>query len=158
LLRESQLHSLKTIPNSGMVVTMDIATINNIHPPDKEDVGKRLSFWALAKNYSIKDIAFSGPLYKSMTIEEAEIRLSFENAKNGLEARGGELTNFEIAGRDRIFVPALAVIENNTIVVSSLKVGNPVAVRYGWSNTATPNLFNIEGLPASSFRTDDWDK
>ena len=158
LLREAQLHSLKTIPNSGMAVTMDIATINNIHPPDKEDVGKRLAFWALAKNYSLKDVAFSGPLYKSMMIEEDEIRLTFDNAKNGLEARGGELTNFEIAGRDRIFVPAMAVIENNTIVVSSLKVPTPVAVRYGWSNTATPNLFNIEGLPASSFRTDDWDK
>ena len=158
LLREAQLLSLKTIPNSGMVVTMDIATIKNIHPPDKEDVGKRLAYWAFAKNYGIKDIAFSGPLYKSMMIEEDEIRISFENAKNGLEARGGELTNFEIAGRDRIFVPALAIIENNTVIVSSLKISNPIAVRYGWSNTATPNLYNIEGLPASSFRTDDWDK
>lgn len=158
LLREAQLHSLKTIPNSGMAITMDIATISNIHPPDKENVGKRLAYWAFAKNYGFKDVAFSGPLYKSMMLEEDEIRLSFDYAKNGLEARGGELTNFEIAGRDRIFVPALAVIENNTIVVSSLKVPNPVAVRYCWSNTATPNLFNIEGLPASSFRTDDWEK
>jgi sialate O-acetylesterase len=158
LLREAQLHSLKTIPNSGMAVTMDIATINNIHPPDKASVGKRLAAWALAKNYSFKDIAFSGPLYKSMMIEEDEIRIYFDYAKIGLEAKGSELTNFEIAGKDRKFFPALAVIEANTVTVHSFDVPNPVAVRYGWSNTATPNLFNIEGLPASSFRTDDWDK
>ena len=158
LLREAQLHSLKNIPNSGMAVTMDIATIKNIHPPDKETVGKRLAYWALAKNYNIKDLAFSGPLYKKMMIEEDEIRLYFDYAKNGLLAKGSELTNFEIAGKDRKFFPALAIIENNTVTVHSFDVPTPVAVRYGWSNTATPNLFNIEGLPASSFRTDDWDK
>ena len=158
LLREAQLHSLKNIPNSGMAVTMDIATIKNIHPPDKESVGKRLAYWALAKSYNIKNLAYSGPLYKKMMIENSEIKLYFDYAKNGLEAKGSELTNFEIAGKDRKFVPALAIIENNTVTVHSFDVPIPVAVRYGWSNTATPNLFNVEGLPASSFRTDDWDK
>ena len=158
LLREAQLHALKTIPNSGMAVTMDIGTIKNIHPPDKETVGKRLANWAIAENYGIKGVTYSGPIYKSMMLEADEVRIYFDYAKNGLEARGGELINFEIAGRDRKFVPAMALIENNTVVVSSLKVPDPVAVRYCWSNTATVNLYNVEGLPASSFRTDDWDK
>jgi sialate O-acetylesterase len=158
LLREAQLLSLKNISNSGMAVTMDIATIKNIHPPDKESVGKRLAYWALAKSYNIKNLAYSGPLYKKMMIENNEIKLYFDYAKNGLEAKGSELTNFEIAGKDRKFFPALAIIENNTVTVHSFDVPTPVAVRYGWSNTATPNLFNIEGLPASSFRTDEWDK
>jgi sialate O-acetylesterase len=158
LLRESQLQSLTTIPNSGMVVTMDIATVNNIHPPDKESVGKRLAGWALAKAYKKNDVAFSGPLYKSMKVENQSIRISFDCADKGLEARGGALTYFEIAGSDGKFVPATAIIEKNTVVVSSPTVTLPMAVRYGWSNTATPNLFNTEGLPASSFRTDNWDK
>ena len=158
LIREAQLNSLKTIPNSGMAVTMDIATIKGIHPPDKETVGKRLANWALAKDYGKKDIAFSGPLYNRMMLKNHEIRLYFDYAKNGLLAIGGELTNFEIAGNDHKFFPATATIENNMVVVSNSAVPEPVAVRYGWSNTATPNLFNTEGLPASPFRTDNWDK
>jgi sialate O-acetylesterase len=158
LLREAQLKSLKTIPNSGMAVTMDIATIKGIHPPNKEAVGKRLANWALAKDYGIKDVAVSGPIYTRMMIEDQKIRLYFDYAKKGLEAIGGELTNFEIAGNDHKFFPAMAVIENNTVVVSNFAVPEPIAVRYGWSNTATPNLFNTEGLPASPFRTDNWDK
>ena len=158
LLRESQLQSLKTIPNSGMAVTMDIATIGNIHPPDKISIGNRLALWAFAKDYGVKGITFSGPLYKSMKIEGSAIRISFDYAKNGLEAKGGALTYFEIAGSDGKFVPAIAMIQRNTIIVNSLAVMKPVAVRYGWSNNATPNLFNKEGLPASSFRTDNWDK
>ena len=158
LLREAQLKSLKTIPNSGMAVTMDIGTIKGIHPPNKEAVGKRLANWALAMDYGIKDLTVSGPIYTKMMIEDQEIRLYFDYAKKGLEAIGGELTNFEIAGNDHKFFPAMAVIENNTVVVSNFAVPEPVAVRYGWSNTATPNLFNTEGLPASPFRTDNWDK
>lgn len=154
LLREAQLNSLKKIPNSGMVVTMDISTINGIHPPDKESVGKRLAIWAFAKSYGLKNVAFSGPLYKSMKIEGQAIRISFEYAKNGFEAKEGGLTYFEIAGDNGKFVSAKAVIEKNTVVVSSQDVKAPLAVRYGWSNTATPNLFNKEGLPASSFRTE----
>jgi sialate O-acetylesterase len=158
LLREAQLNSLKSIPNSGMAVTMDIATIDNIHPPEKESVGNRLAYWALSKNYGKKDIPFSGPLYKEMKIEGSKIRISFDHAKKGLMAKGGDLTFFAIAGSDGKFVPAKAVIEKNTVVVSSSEIVSPVAVRYGWSNIATPNLFNTEGLPASSFRTDNWDK
>ncbi len=158
LLREAQFNSLKTIPNSGMAVTMDITTINNIHPPYKEAVGSRLAYWALAKNYGKKGLSYSGPLYKSMKIEGAKIRIFFEYANKGLMAKDGNLTFFEVAGVDGNFVKAKAVIEKNTVVVSSPDIQKPVAVRYGWSNTATPNLFNKEGLPASSFRTDDWDK
>ena len=158
LLRESQLQSLSAIPNSGMIVTMDITNIKNIHPADKVSVGQRLAYWAFAKDYGMKDVAFSGPLYKSMKIDGQAIRVSFDYAGNGLEAKDGDLTYFEIAGSDGNFVPAKAVIENNTVVVSSSDIKEPVAVRYGWSNTATPNLFNKEGLPASSFRTDNWDK
>ena len=154
LLRESQLQSLNTIPNSGMIVTMDIGNIKNIHPADKESVGQRLAYWAFAKDYGMKDVAFSGPLYKSMKIDGQAIRISFDYAKNGLEAKDGALTYFEIAGSDGNFVPAKAIIENNTVVVNSPDIKEPIAVRYGWSNTATPNLFNKEGLPASSFRTD----
>ena len=157
LLREVQLNSLKTIPNSGMAVTMDIATVNNIHPPEKEAVGNRLAYWALAKNYGKKDVVFSGPLYKSMKIVGDKISVSFDHADKGLMTKYGELISFEIAGSDEIYVKAKAVIEKNTVVVSSTEVLKPVAVRYGWSNVATPNLFNTDGLPASSFRTDNWD-
>lgn len=157
LLREAQLNSLKAISNSGMAVTMDIATINNIHPPAKEAVGNRLAYWALAKNYGKKEVVFSGPLYKSMKIMGNKISISFDYADKGLISKDGELISFEIAGSDGKYVKAKAVIEKNTVVVSSPEVLNPVAVRYGWSNIATPNLFNKAGLPASSFRTDNWD-
>ena len=109
-----------------MVVTMDIATIKSIHPPNKEAVGKRLANWALAKDYGIKDFAVQWTIIQSkMMIEDQEIRLYFDYAKNGLEAIGGELTNFEIAGNDHKFVPAIAIIENNTVVVSNFAVTEP---------------------------------
>ena len=155
-LREAQLMTL-SLKNTGMAVTMDIATVNNIHPPNKRDVGKRLALWALAKDYHKEGGVFSGPIYKSMKVEGDKIRLSFEYTGSGLKTiDGNELTHFTIAGEDKNFVEAKAVIDGNTVVVSSEKVNNPVAVRYGWSNTAEPNLANKEGLPASSFRTDNW--
>jgi sialate O-acetylesterase len=160
-LREAQTMALN-VPDTGMAVTMDISDINNIHPENKQDVGKRLALWALAKTYGHKNIVYSGPLYKSMAIEQKTenskpaIRLFFDHVGSGLTTKGGKLTDFTIAGEDGKFVEANAEIDNNTIVVSSEKVRNPVAVRYAWTNTAMPNLFNKEGLPASSFRTDDW--
>ncbi|MDP4291371.1 MAG: sialate O-acetylesterase [Bacteroidota bacterium] len=157
LVREAQLHSLDKIPNSGMAVTMDVGTIKGIHPPYKDSVGRRLAVWALSRTYKMKAIAYSGPLYKSMKVEGPNIRIMFDHANHGLTVKGEELTFFEIAGADQKFVPAKAYIDNNTVVVSSPEVAQPVAVRYGWSDTATPNLFNTEGFPASSFRTDDWD-
>ena len=155
-LREAQLMTL-ALKNTGMAVTMDIATLNNIHPPNKLDVGKRLALWALAKDYGKKDIVFSGPIYKSMKVEGDKVRLSFDYIGSGLKTRdGNELTHFTIAGEDKNFVEAKAVIDGDTVVVSSKAVKNPIAVRYGWSNTAEPNLANKEGLPASPFRTDNW--
>ena len=154
-LREAQFLTLKT-KNTGMAVTWDIGNIDDIHPRNKQDVGKRLALWALSKDYGYKDIVYSGPLYKSMKVEGDKIRLFFDHVGSGLTAKDGPLTHFTIAGKDKQFAPAQAVIDKNTVVVSSSEVKKPVAVRFAWSNTAEPNLFNKEGLPASSFRTDDW--
>ena len=154
-LREAQLMTL-SLPNTGMAVTMDIGNPKDIHPKNKQDVGKRLALWALAKDYGKKDITYSGPLYKSMKIEDQSIRLSFDHADGGLVAKEGPLTHFTIAGNDKVFKKAKAAIEGDTIVVCNYDVKNPVAVRYGWTNDAEPNLFNKAGLPASSFRTDSW--
>ena len=155
LVREAQLKCL-SLPKTGMIVISDIGNLTDIHPKDKQDVGKRLANWALANTYDKKGISFSGPLYRSFKIEGNKIRIYFNYAKEGLEARGGSLTNFIIAGNDSVFVPAEAEIEDSTVVVYSDKVQNPVAVRYAWKNAVDPNLFNKEGLPTSSFRTDYW--
>lgn len=152
-LREAQFMTL-SLPNTGMAVTMDIGNPRNIHPRNKQDVGKRLALWALAKDYGIKNIVYSGPLYKSMKVEGNRIRLFFDHVDGGLAAKGGPLTHFTIAGEDNDFVEANARIDGDTIVVSSDKVEKPVAVRYAWTNDAEPNLFNKANLPASSFRTD----
>lgn len=154
-IREAQLIALKTVPNSGMVVTTDIGNVNNIHPRNKQDVGKRLALWALAKTYGENKIVYSGPIYRAKRIEGNRIRLYFDYVGSGLRADGGELTHFTIAQKGQDFVPAKAVIEGSTIVVSSPDVANPTDVRFGWENSAEPNLFNKEGLPASPFRTDD---
>ena len=148
--------TLKASPNVGMAVTMDIGDKDDIHPTNKADVGKRLSLWALANTYKQRAIVYSGPLYKSMKVERDTIRLSFDHVGSGLVARGGPLVGFEIAGVDQTFVPAKADIDGKTVVVSSLQVPAPAAVRYGFKNWTPTNLFNAEGLPASSFRTDVW--
>ncbi len=155
LVREAQLKCL-SLPKTGMVVISDIGNLTNIHPKDKQDVGKRLANWALAKTYNKKGISYSGPIYRSMKIEGNKIHLYFDHAESGLIARGGSLVNFQIAGNDSIFVPAKAEIDDTTVVVFSDKVQNPAAVRYAWENAVDPNLFNKGGLPASSFRTDNW--
>lgn len=154
-IREAQLMSLST-PNTGMAVIMDIGEEKDIHPKNKHDVGDRLARWALAKTYKKKNIVYSGPLYKDMKVERESIRIFFDYTDSGLVSKGGPLTDFFIAGEDRKFVPAKAIIEGDTVVVSSQDIKKPVAVRYAWSNWAAPNLFNEAGLPASSFRTDDW--
>lgn len=155
-VREAQMMTLDAVKNVGMAVTMDIGTENDIHPRNKHDVGDRLARWALAKTYKKKGIAWSGPVYKDMTVEGGRIRIAFDYADDGLIAAGGQLSDFMIAGENRQFVPAKAVIDGNTVVVSCETVTNPVAVRYGWSNWVKGTLFNKAGLPASSFRTDDW--
>jgi sialate O-acetylesterase len=155
MVRDAQRKSLK-VKNTGMAVTMDIGNPKDIHPRNKKDVGNRLALWALAKTYGQSDIVYSGPLYKSIKIEGKKARVSFDYVESGLMAKGGDLTHFEIAGENKVFYPATAVIDDGTVVVKSDKVKKPVAVRYAFYNTDEPNLFNKEGLPASSFRTDNW--
>ncbi|MBI5863297.1 MAG: beta galactosidase jelly roll domain-containing protein [Planctomycetes bacterium] len=154
-LREAQRLSLST-PNTGMIVTTDITDdVKNIHPSNKQDVGARLALWAMKHDYG-RDVECSGPLYKSMAVEGGKIRLHFDHIGGGLVARDGELREFTIAGADKKFVAAQAKIDGDSIVVSSPEVKSPLAVRFGWTDTSTPNLFNKAGLPASTFRTDEW--
>jgi sialate O-acetylesterase len=153
-LREAQNIAAQRVPNAGVAVTIDIGDEKDIHPRNKQDVGKRLALLALAKDYGQK-IEFSGPAYKSMTVQGNSIRLNFDHAQ-GLMAKGDKLTGFAIAGADKKFVWADARIEGNSIVVSSPQVAAPVAVRYAWGNNPAANLYNGAGLPASPFRTDNW--
>jgi sialate O-acetylesterase len=156
-LREAQLMTL-SLQNTGMAVIIDIGEAKDIHPKNKQDVGRRLALWALAKNHR-KDIVYSGPIYKSksMKVEGNKIILHFDHVGGGLVADGGEpLKGFAVAGADRKFVWANATIDGDTVVVSSDEVSEPVAVRYAWADNPVCNLYNKEGLPASGFRTDDW--
>ncbi len=154
-LREAQLLTL-ALPNTGMAVIIDIGDANDIHPKNKQDVGKRLALWALARTYG-RNITYSGPIYKLMRTEANKIILHFNHIGGGLIANGGEpLKGFAIAGADRKFVWADAKTDGNAVVVSSDKVAEPVAVRYAWADNPACNLYNKEGLPASPFRTDDW--
>ena len=156
LVQESQLKTMLEVPNTGIVVTNDIGNLKNIHPTNKQDVGKRLANWALAKTYGIQGIPFSGPLYKSMEIKGKSIVISFDHIGEGLKTKGKELTEFYIAGNDQVFYKAKARIVGNKVKVSSSQVKDPVAVRFAFSETAQPNLFNSYWLPASGFRTDNW--
>lgn len=154
-LQEAQLMTL-SLPNTGMAVTTDIGNPIDIHPRNKQMVGRRLALWALAKNYGRKDIVYSGPLYGSMQKQGDKIRIFFDHTGSGLFSLGGNLKHFTIAGENKEFVEATAEIDNNTVVVSSPDVKKPLSVRYAWTNTAVGNLYNFEMLPASPFRTDDW--
>lgn len=156
LIWEAQRQALQ-IPNTGMAVTTDITELYDIHPKNKKDVGYRLSLWAMAKTYGRKNLVYSGPLFKSMASEGNKIRILFDHVGSGLISLDDRpLTWLEIAGENRTFYKARAEIDGNTILVWSEKVPFPVAVRFGWHQLATPNLGNVEGLPASPFRTDRW--
>jgi len=155
LLRDAQRKTL-SVPNTGMVVISDVGNIKDIHPRNKIPVGQRLANLALNKTYGKKELVPSGPLYRSMEVKGNKIKLFFDYAEPGLIAKGKELTHFEIAGSDQKFVKATAKIDGKTVVVSAKEVKNPVAVRFAWDDIAEPNLFNKAGLPASSFRTDNW--
>jgi len=156
-LREAQNMALN-LSNTGQAVIIDIGDPDNIHPKNKADVGKRLALNAMKVAYSDNKIIFSGPTYKSLNIVGNSIKLSFDNVGSGLEVKGNELKYFEIAGSDKKFVWAQAKIENNEIIVWNDKIKNPVAVRYAWAdNPEGCNLYNKDGLPASPFRTDNWD-
>lgn len=160
-LREAQTMTTRNTPKVGMAVAIDIGEAADIHPRNKEDVGKRLALAALGIAYG-RNISYSGPIYDSMRIEGDRVRIHFKHTGPGLTTGRDErnqrvpLKGFAIAGEDRKFVWADAVIEGHSVVVFSDKVPNPVAVRYGWSNNPEATLYNKDGLPASPFRTDDW--
>jgi len=155
-MREAELLTWQKVPNTGMSINIDIGVGGNLHPPDKKDVGYRLSLLALAHTYGRK-IEYSGPIYDSMTVEGNKIRLKFTHLGGGLVAKDGPLRQFVICGADPKWYTGDAAIDGDTVVVSSPDVATPVAVRYAWA--ADPegcNLYNKTGLPASPFRTDDW--
>ncbi len=156
-LREAQLKAMKSIPDAGMAVTLDIGDETFIHFPDKTTVAKRLLYWALAKTYNYKGIEYSGPVYKYIKIENNKVNVYFDYTENGLTSFGKELQNFEIAGANKIFYPAMAKInDDKSVQVSNDEVKNPAAVRYAFKEYVKGDLYNNAGLPASSFRTDNW--
>ena len=153
LVREAQRKTLD-VPNTGMVILSDIGDTTNIHPRNKQDVGLRFANLALNRYYKTKTIEDSGPLFKTMTVSKNKAIIDFDHSE-GLHATDKKITYFEIAGSDGIFYPATAKIKDQKVIVQSDKVKVPEKVRFAWSNTATPNLFNGAGLPASSFNSGD---
>ena len=159
LLREAQLHNLKDIPSSGMAVTLDIGDEGCIHPAKKEEVGTRLAWLALSKTYGMKGIDADTPVCEKMEVADGKAYLTFATGPDGLAPYGRTLTGFEMAGADRVFHPATARIEKgkSRLIVACDAVPEPVAVRYAFRNVPEATLFNTSGIPASSFRTDDWE-
>ncbi|HCE45501.1 MAG TPA: sialate O-acetylesterase [Lentisphaeria bacterium] len=154
-LREAQYLTSKNIPASGMAVIIDIGDAKDIHPKNKQDVGLRLSLIARQSVYGEKDLVASGPVYDSMKVEDGKIRVKFNSVGGGLEAKGGELKTFAIAGEDKKFAWAKAEISGDSVLVWSDEVKNPSIVRYAWAdNPEGCNLYNKEGLPAVPFRSD----
>lgn len=154
-LREAQTLTALAVPNVGLAVTIDIGEAFDIHPKNKQDVGKRLALWALAKCYGFK-VEYSGPMYQSMNIDGDKIILSFTHTANGLIAVGSDsVKGFGIAGDDYKFVKANAKIDGDRVIVWADEITKPVAVRYAWANNPICNLYNSEMLPAVPFRTDD---
>ncbi len=177
-LREAQNMALK-LPNTGQAVIIDAGESDDIHPRNKAIVGQRLARIALARDYGEKDLVYSGPTYKSMKVDGSKVRLSFDHIGGGLVAKelpatylkkyltnetatlvrntpSSELEGFAVCGDDKKWSWADAKIDGNEVVVWSDKVPNPIAVRYGWADNPTCNLYNKGGLPASPFRTDDF--
>ncbi|MFB2120016.1 sialate O-acetylesterase [Parapedobacter sp. 2B3] len=158
LLREQQEMTAKTLPRTGMVVVSDLVdNIKDIHPKQKLEVANRLAAIALNEYYGVgKDKDYRSPLYKGHRTQGKSITISFEYLENGLQVKGDHITDLYIAGKDRVFHEAKALIKGNELIVSSPEVNDPVAVRFGFTETAMPNLFNKNGLPVAPFRTDDW--
>jgi sialate O-acetylesterase len=154
LLRDAQTETL-SLPATGQAVAIDIGEADDIHPKNKQEVGRRLALLARAKVYG-GSVDFSGPVFNRMVREGTALRVSFDYAGNGLIARDKPLQSFQVAGADQKFYPAIAQIERDTVVVSSTQVPEPVAVRYAWTNSPEANLYNGAGLPAVPFRTDAW--
>ena len=150
-MRDAQRRTLTAIPNTGMAVTIDIGEYGNIHPANKQDVGKRLSLWALNKTYEKKNIVYSGPLYQSFEVKGNQVIVSFSHTNGGLTTNGKPLIEFEIQDVNGSWMPADAVIKGDKIIVSSDIVPRPIGVRYAFYSYAVGSLFNGNGLPASSF-------
>ncbi|HOW39216.1 MAG TPA: sialate O-acetylesterase [Bacteroidales bacterium] len=155
-IREAMLKASTSISNIGMACIMDLGEEFCIHPADKKAGGDRLAYQALAKTYGKKGFAADGPVLKEMKIEGQLVKLTFDNAVNGLTSFGKELSCFEVAGENKVFYPAEAFIAGQGVTVVSKFVNTPVAVRYAFKDFIVGDLFNTEGIPASSFRTDDW--
>lgn len=157
-LQEAQTLTAQTLTKCGVAIINDIGDQNDIHPKNKQEVGRRLALWALAKDYGKTGTEYSGPLYVSSFIQGGKIRIQFEHTGTGLKTRdGGELKHFQIAGADQKWVWAKAKIEGNEVVAWSESVPKPIGVRYAWASWPEgANLMNAEGLPASCFRTDDF--
>jgi sialate O-acetylesterase len=156
-LREAQLKASTAIPNIGMACIMDVGEKDCIHPAHKKTGSDRLAFLALTKTYGKTGFTGAGPVYKEMTVNGQVVKLAFDNAANGLTSFGKELSCFEVAGANKRFFPAEASISGKGITVYRPIVSEPVAVRYAFRDFIVGDLFNTEGLPASSFRTDNWE-
>ena len=154
LLREAQEQTLD-LPNTGQALTIDIGNPDDIHPTNKQDVGRRLALLARNRVYGITG-GDTGPKYAGITREGSALRVKFTHASDGLVAHDQPVQSLEIAGADRVFRPATAKIIRDTLLVSAPDVKEPVAVRYAWSNAPVANLFNGSGLPAAPFRSDRW--
>jgi sialate O-acetylesterase len=154
-VREAMLHTL-ALPKTGMGINIDIGDEKDIHPKNKQEVGRRLSLWALGTVYGKKVPATSGPLPDGHKVRGSEITLSFKHTDGGLVAKDADLKGFVIAGENKQWKPATARIQQDKVIVSSPEVKKPVAARYAWENFPTCNLLNGAGLPATPFRTDDW--
>lgn len=156
LLREAQLNAMDKIPNSGMAVLMDLGEEFSIHPMRKKEGGERLALWALGKTYGLRDFSYESPTFNAIEIKGREVIVSFNNAANGLTTFGKELSGFEVAGENKVFYPANAFLRSKSVLLSSPRVEKPVAVRYCFKDFEFGNLFGTDGLPVSSFRSDDW--
>jgi len=155
LVREGMLKSL-AVPHTGMAITVDIGDKWNIHPKNKQEVGRRLSLWALGAVYGKKVETTSGPIPDWHKLRGREFIVRFNHTDGGLVSRGADVRGFEMSGADKLWKPAQASIEGEKVIVSSHDVPAPVALRYSWRDNPDGNLYNGAGLPASPFRTDDW--
>ena len=155
-LRDAQRKSVNAVTNSAMAVLMDVGEEASIHPAHKKEAGQRLALLALAKTYDLKGFGAESPAYDTLLVANGIAEVKFKNAPNWLTSYGKELSLFEVAGKDKQFYPAKAVIYRSSVMVSSPTVKEPVAVRYAFRDFTTGELFSTEGLPVSSFRTDNW--
>ncbi|WP_159520248.1 sialate O-acetylesterase [Sunxiuqinia indica] len=155
-LRDAQRKALDDIPNSGMAVLMDVGEETCIHPMHKQEGGERLALWALGETYDLPDFSYKSPAYDAFEVKGSQVVVSFKDVANGLTTFGKELTGFEIAGENKVFYPADVFLRTKSVVVSSPRVEKPVAVRYAFKDFIVGTLFGTDGLPVSSFRTDDW--